>query len=60
MKKDKLSKILTFAVVIALGILIAIFGTDAIDIYLGIVACIAGVVVLVDTIYLIPKNKKFL
>lgn len=58
MKKDKLSKILTFAVVIALGILIAIFGTDAIDIYLGIVACIAGAVVLVDTIYLITKKQE--
>ena len=58
MKKDKLSKILTFAVVIALGILIAIFGTDAIDIYLGIVACIAGVVVLVDAIYLITRKEE--
>ena len=58
MKKDKLSKVLTFAVVIALGILIAIFGTDAIDIYLGIVACIAGVVVLVDAIYLITRKEE--
>jgi len=58
MKKDKLSKVLTFAVVIALGVLIAIFGTDAIDIYLGIVACIAGVVVLVDTIYLITRKEE--
>ena len=58
MKKDKLSKILTFAVVIALGILIAIFHTDAIDIYFGIIACMSGVVILVDAIYLITKKQE--
>ncbi len=58
MNKEKLSKILTFAVVIAMGVLIAIFGTDAIDIYLGVVACVAGVVVLADTIYLLTRKEK--
>ena len=58
MKKEKLSKVLTCAVLIVLGILIAIFGTGAIDIYLGVVACVAGVVVLADTIFLITRKEK--
>ena len=58
MKNEKLSKIFTFAVLIALGILIAIFGTGAIDIYLGIVACVAGVVVLADTLFLVSRKEK--
>ena len=58
MNKEKLSKVLTFAVVIALGILIAIFGVGAIDVYLGIVACVAGVVVLADTIFLLSRKEK--
>ena len=58
MKKEKLSKILTCTVLIVLGILIAIFGTGAIDVYLGVVACVAGVVVLVDTIFLITRKEK--
>ena len=58
MKKEKLSKILTFAVLVVLGILIAIFGTGAIDVYLGIVACVGGVVVLADTIYLLSRKEK--
>jgi len=58
MKKEKLSKVLTCAVLIVLGILIAIFGTGAIDIYLGIVACVAGAVVLADTIFLITRKEK--
>ena len=58
MKKEKLSKILTFAVLVVLGVLIAIFGTGAIDVYLGIVACVGGVVVLADTIYLLSRKEK--
>lgn len=58
MKNEKLSKIFTFAVLIVLGILIAIFGTGAIDVYLGIVACIAGVVVLADTLFLVSRKEK--
>jgi hypothetical protein len=58
MKKEKLSKILTCTVLIVLGILIAIFGTGAIDVYLGVVACVAGVVVLADTIFLITRKEK--
>lgn len=58
MNKEKLSKILTCTVLIVLGILIAIFGTGAIDVYLGVVACVAGVVVLADTIFLITRKEK--
>ena len=58
MKKEKLSKVLTCAVLIVLGILIAIFGVGAIDIYLGVVACVAAVVVLADTIFLISRKEK--
>ena len=58
MNKEKLSKVLTFAVVTVMGILIAIFGTKPIDIYLGIVACVAGVIVLADTIFLITRKEK--
>ena len=58
MKKEKLSKILTSVVLIALGVLIAIFGVGAIDIYLGVVACVAGAVILIDTIYLLSRKEK--
>ena len=58
MKNKKLSRVLSCLVLMLLGILIAIFGTKAIDVYLGIVACVAGVAVLIDTIYLISKKEK--
>ena len=58
MKKDKLSKVLTCLVLMALGILIAIFGTGAIDVYLGIVACVSGTAILIDTIFLISRKEK--
>lgn len=60
MKKEKLSKVLTFAVVVVMGVLIAIFGTGAIDVYLGVVACVAGVVVFADTIYLLTRKEKLI
>lgn len=58
MKNKKLSRVLSCLVLMLLGILIAIFGTKAIDVYLGIVACVAGAAVLIDTIYLISKKEK--
>ena len=47
MKKEKLSKILSGVVLILLGILVAIFGAGALDVYFGIIACIVGLCLLI-------------
>ena len=58
MKNKKLSKVFASVVLIILGVLIAIFGTKTIDVYIGIVACTAGALVLADTIYLLTRKEE--
>ena len=57
MKKEKLSKVLTGLIIATLGVLIAIFGVAAVlNIYLGVVACVAGVSLLVYACVLMGKK----
>lgn len=57
MKKEKLSKVLTGLIIATLGVLIAIFGVAAVlNIYLGVVACVAGVCLIVYGCLLISKK----
>ena len=57
MNKEKLTQVLVRAILVALGILVAIFGTGAFDIYFGIIATAAGAVLLSYAIALLIKNK---
>ena len=58
MKKEKLSKILTGLIIATLGVLIAIFGVASVlNIYLGVVACVAGVSLLVYACLLLSKKE---
>lgn len=58
MNKDKLILILEGAVVVALGVLIAIFGlATVLDTYFGILACVGGVILGVISIVNIAKKK---
>ena len=57
MKKDTLFQILAGAILVALGVLIAIFQIGALDLYFGIIAIIGGAVLLVYSIYLIAKKQ---
>ena len=59
MSKEKLLKIIEAAVIIALGILIAIFGGGAVlDIYLGVVAAVLGVAFLALSIASLVNTKE--
>ena len=58
MKKEKLTQVLVGAIMVALGILVAIFGTEAFDLYFGILATAAGAVLLAYAIFLLTKKQK--
>ena len=58
MKKEKLTQVLVGAILVALGILVAIFGTQAFDLYFGIIATAAGAVLLAYAIVLLTKKQK--
>ena len=55
--KEKTASIVSAIITIALGILIAIFGFGALDIYVGIGCLVAGVVLAVVNIVFIAKKK---
>ena len=57
MKKEKLFQILSGAILVALGILIAIFQIGALDLYFGIIAIVGGAVLLAYGIYLLVKKS---
>lgn len=57
MKKEKLTQVLVGAILVALGILVAIFGTEAFDLYFGIIATAAGAVLLAYAIFLLTKKQ---
>ena len=58
MKKEKLSKVLTGLIIATLGVLIAIFGVAAVlDVYLGVVACVAGACLIVYACLLVSKKE---
>ena len=58
MKKEKLSKVLTGLIIATLGVLIAIFGVASVlNIYLGVVACVAGACLLVYACLLLSKKE---
>ena len=58
MDKQKLLGILEGAVIIALGVLIAIFGfATVVDIYFGIVACVVGAALLGVSVYAMTKKE---
>ena len=57
MKKEKLTQVLVGAILVALGILVAIFGTEAFDLYFGIIATAAGAVLLAYAIFLLTKKS---
>ena len=57
MKKEKLFTILSGAILVALGVLIAIFQIGALDLYFGIIAIIGGAVLLAYGIYLLIKKS---
>ena len=58
MNKDKLILILEGAVVVALGVLIAIFGlAPVLDTYFGILACVGGAILGVIAIVAIAKKQ---
>ncbi len=59
MKKEKLVGILEAIVIIAFGIIIAVFGGGtALDIYFAIVALVAGAVLLIVNVYSLVKVKE--
>ena len=58
MKKEKLTQILSGIILVVLGILVAIFGTGAFDLYFGIVAVASGAVLLAYVIYLLSKKQQ--
>ncbi len=55
--KERTASIVTAIVTIALGILIAVFGFGALDIYVGISCLVAGVVLAVVNIVFIAKKR---
>ena len=57
MKKEKLFQILSGAILVALGILIAIFQIGALDLYFGIIAIIGGAVLLAYSVFLLIKKQ---
>jgi len=57
MKKEKLTQILAGIILVILGILVAIFGTGAFDLYFGIIATAAGAVLLAYSLYFISKKQ---
>ena len=57
MKREKLTQVLEGAIMVALGILVAIFGTGAFDLYFGILATIIGAVLLAYDIFLLTKKQ---
>ena len=57
MKKETLFQILSGVILVALGVLIAIFQIGALDLYFGIIAIIGGALLLVYTCYLVAKKK---
>ena len=57
MKKERLTQVLVGAIMVALGILVAIFGTEAFDLYFGILATAIGAVLLAYAIFLISKKQ---
>lgn len=58
MKKEKLSQVLSGVILVVLGILIAIFGAaNVLDTYFGIIACVAGALLLCYAIYLLVKKQ---
>lgn len=58
MNKEKLLGILEGAVIIALGVLIAIFGfATVVDVYFGVVACVVGAALLGVSIYAMTKKE---
>ena len=58
MKNEKLTQVLVGAIMVALGILVAIFGTQAFDLYFGVIATAAGAVLLAYAIFLLTKKQK--
>ena len=58
MKKKKLSQVLSGVILVVLGILIAVFGAaQTLNIYFGIIACVAGALLLAYAIYLLVKKQ---
>ena len=57
MKKETLFQILSGAILVALGVLIAIFQIGALELYVGIIAIIGGAVLLAYACFLILKKK---
>ena len=58
MDKQKLLGILEGAAIVALGVLIAIFGfATVVDIYFGIVACVVGAALLGVSVYAMTKKE---
>ena len=57
MKREKLLQVLEGAIMVAFGILVAIFGTEAFDLYFGILATAIGAVLLAYAIFLISKKQ---
>ena len=57
MKRETLFQILSGAILVALGVLIAIFQIGALDLYFGIIAIIGGAVLLAYGIYLLAKKN---
>jgi hypothetical protein len=57
MKKKNLTQVLVGAIMVALGILVAIFGTEAFDLYFGILAVAVGAVLLGYAIFLMSKKQ---
>ena len=57
MKKETLFQILSGAILVALGVLIAIFQIGALDLYFGIIAIIGGALLLAYACFLILKKK---
>ena len=57
MKREKLLQVLEGAIMVAFGILVAIFGTEAFDLYFGIIATVIGAILLAYDIYLLTKKQ---
>ena len=57
MKRNTLFQIIGGAILVALGVLIAIFQIGALDLYFGIIAIIGGAVLLAYSCYLIIKKQ---
>lgn len=57
MKKETFSQILKGIIFVVLGILVAIFGVGALDLYFGIVACAAGALLLIYALFLASRKQ---